>query len=72
MQFAIECNRLRKQQTCLICSQQFQMGEARLIVCSDQGDSYGDVCPECMARGGNWINSQLQPIQLSGYTNKRA
>lgn len=67
MQFAIECNKLKKQQICLICAQQFQMGEARLIVCSNQGDSYGDVCPECIGRGANWISSRLRQIQCSSY-----
>jgi hypothetical protein len=64
MQFQIECNSLKKQQSCLICHQIYQMVEARLIVCSNKGDSYGDVCPKCIGRGINWIDSQLQPIQL--------
>ncbi|MBD2446398.1 hypothetical protein H6G76_04325 [Nostoc sp. FACHB-152] len=63
MQFAIECNTLKKQQMCLICHHPFQMGAARLVVCSNQGDSYGDVCPECISRGGSWIGSQLRQIQ---------
>jgi hypothetical protein len=43
----------------LVCNRLFQLSEARLIVCDDRGDRYGDICPECTTRGGNWINSQL-------------
>lgn len=60
IQWQIECNSLKTSQTCLICKSRFQMSEARLIVCNDRGDSYGDVCPGCMTKGGNWINTQLQ------------
>jgi hypothetical protein len=60
MQFQIECNSLKIKQKCLVCNQVFDMKEARVIVCSSQGDSYGDVCPGCLARGADWIKSQLQ------------
>ncbi|WP_281172805.1 hypothetical protein [Cylindrospermum stagnale] len=36
------------------------MKEARLIICDDQGEIYGDVCPECIARGATWIGNRLQ------------
>ncbi|MGL5804380.1 MAG: hypothetical protein ACRC2R_23700 [Xenococcaceae cyanobacterium] len=57
--FQIECNNLKNNQTCLACDRQFQLSDARLIVCNDTGEFFGDVCPECTTRGGNWINSQL-------------
>jgi hypothetical protein len=60
MKFQIECNTRKSRQVCLICQQNFQMNEARLIVCSDEGGGYGDICPQCIARGGNWIQVQLQ------------
>ncbi|OUL36110.1 hypothetical protein BV372_08570 [Nostoc sp. T09] len=60
MQFQIECNTDKSSQVCLICHQTFQMLAARLIICNDQGDGYGDICPQCTARGGNWIQVQLQ------------
>jgi hypothetical protein len=60
MQFQIECNTLKNNQMCLICNQLFQTREARVIVCSEEGDGYGDVCPECIGRGVHWIKSQLQ------------
>jgi hypothetical protein len=69
MQFAIECNTLKKQQMCLICHHLFQMGAARLVVCSNQGDSYGDICPECIRRGGSWIGNQLRQIQGAVISN---
>jgi predicted amidophosphoribosyltransferase len=59
MQLQIECNSLKHIQTCLVCQNQFQMSEARLIVCNDRGEPYGDVCPHCITRGGQWIGSQL-------------
>jgi hypothetical protein len=60
MRFQLECNNLNKEQICLICNKQFQMREARLIICNNQGDSYGDVCPDCIAMGAKWIANQLQ------------
>lgn len=62
MKFQIECNTLQSDQICLVCNQQLQMGEARLIVCNDYGDSFGDICPHCIAMGSDWISSQLQQI----------
>ncbi|RAM51606.1 hypothetical protein BLD44_017525 [Mastigocladus laminosus UU774] len=64
MKFQIECNSLlTNNQMCLVCDRLFQTEAARLIVCSDKGDSYGDVCPECIARGATWIGSQLQQFR---------
>jgi predicted amidophosphoribosyltransferase len=63
MQFQIECNSfLKNNQTCLTCNEQFEMKEARVIVCNEQGYSYGDICPECIRRGSNWLGSQLQQL----------
>ncbi|RUR84467.1 hypothetical protein ACF3DV_19360 [Chlorogloeopsis fritschii PCC 9212] len=66
MQFQIECNSKNNSQKCLICHQHFQMNAARLIVYNDQGDSYGDICPQCIARGGNWIKIQLHAFSQRG------
>jgi hypothetical protein len=60
IQWQIECNSSNTSQTCFICKNQFQMSEARLIACNDRGDSYGDVCPHCLTKGGAWINDRLQ------------
>ncbi|WP_256973114.1 hypothetical protein [Nostoc sp. T09] len=38
------------------------MRDARLIISSDRGDSYGDVCYNCIVRGSTWLNSQLQKL----------
>jgi hypothetical protein len=62
MQFQIECNSLKKKQICLTCHEQFEMREARVIVCSEQGDSYGDICPQCVAMGFNWVGRQLKQL----------
>ena len=63
MQFQIECNRIfKKHQMCLTCHEQFEMREARVIVCNEQGDSYGDICPQCVAMGFKWIGSKLQQV----------
>jgi hypothetical protein len=64
MKFQIECNSLKKKQTCLVCKNPFEMKDARLILCSDAGDRYGDVCPDCMAKGADWIGSQYQERKL--------
>ncbi|MEA5619083.1 hypothetical protein VB711_14735 [Cronbergia sp. UHCC 0137] len=59
MRFQIECNRLLNSQTCLTCHKQFDLQEARLIICDDEGQCCGDVCPECIAKGAKWIDSRL-------------
>jgi uncharacterized protein CbrC (UPF0167 family) len=65
MQFQIECNSfLKSDQTCLTCNEQFEMTEARVIVCNEQGDSYGDICPYCIAMGCNWLERKLQQLVL--------
>lgn len=53
MKFQIECNTSKSRQVCLICQQNLQINEARLVVCNDQGDGYGDICHQCIAKGGN-------------------
>jgi uncharacterized protein CbrC (UPF0167 family) len=69
MQFQIECNSFfRDFQTCLICNQQFEMKEARVIVCNEEGDSYGDICPHCIVMGSNWIGSKLQQIGSQAFS----
>ena len=61
MQFQIECNSfLKKSQTGLTCNERFEMKEARVIVCNQRGDSYGDICPQCITMGFGWIGKQLQ------------
>lgn len=60
MKFQIECNLLQISKICLICQEYFQTHEARLIVCNDQGEGYGDLCYQCIAKGGNWVQYQLE------------
>jgi hypothetical protein len=63
MKFQIECNTSKSNksnQRCLICQQKFQTHKARLIICNDQGEGYGDICHQCISKGGNWIQFQLQ------------
>jgi predicted amidophosphoribosyltransferase len=63
MQLQIECNRsLRKQKLCLICSQSFEMTEAKIIVCNDQGNNYGEVCPECLKKGFVWLSDRFEQL----------
>lgn len=64
MQFQIECNTLKNNQICLICNTQFQMQAVRLIVCNDRGDGYGDICPQCIAMGADWIGNKLKANKL--------
>lgn len=61
MQFQIECGPvLAKSEPCLLCKNSLPSGEARLIVCGDRGNSYGDICPHCIKKGSNWIRTQVQ------------
>ena len=63
MQFQLECNSLSsKQQTCLACKNPFEMREARVIVCNNHGDGYGDICPQCIAMGRSWIKRRLKQL----------
>ncbi len=63
MQFQIECNSLLKNhQMCVTCNKQFEMKEARVIVCNEQGDSVGELCPKCIRMGFHWLGSQLQQL----------
>jgi predicted amidophosphoribosyltransferase len=56
MQLQVECNRSTTASgTCLVCSQRFELAEARIIVCDAKGSSCGDVCPQCIAMGPNWL-----------------
>ncbi|KAF3886525.1 MULTISPECIES: hypothetical protein [Nostocales] len=70
MKFQIECSSLIKHEFCLICDRPIQRTEARLIVCSDQGDGFGDICPKCIGMGAYWIKNQLQ--HLSSYLSSKA
>lgn len=62
MQFQIECHPIKDYQTCLTCNDQFEMKQARVIVCDEKGDSYGDICPQCIAMGFDWIGRQIQNL----------
>ncbi len=63
MQLQIECNEiLHQQQFCWICNQSFETQEARIIVCNNQGNRYGDVCPECLEKGFNWLSYKFEQI----------
>lgn len=64
MQLQLECNRtLGKQKSCLICETLFEMQEARVILCNDQGRHLGDVCPECLGKGLNWLNQRFNRLE---------
>ncbi len=63
MQLQIECNQTPcKQQPCLICNQLFELTEAKIIVCNDQGQSYGEVCSECLEKGFYWLNDRFKQL----------
>lgn len=71
MQLQIECNRSSlKNQCCCLCKQQFELREARVIACNEQGEGYGEVCPDCIAKGYTWIKNRFQ--QLSYQDSQRS
>lgn len=60
MQLQIECNHtLSTDQSCLLCSQEFELQDARVIVCNEGGTNCGDLCPECISKGPDWIWHRL-------------
>ena len=64
MQLQIECNNTSlSDQPCLLCNQEFELQEARVIVCNEGGANCGDLCPECISKGPDWIWQRL--IQTS-------
>lgn len=66
MQLQIEYNRCSlKDQSCYLCKQQFEMKEARVIVCSDRTEEYGEVCPHCIAKGFTWMENRFQQLSYS-------
>jgi hypothetical protein len=63
MQLQIECNNVpSQQQSCSICSQAFEMAEARIIVCNDQGKDCGEVCSICLSRGFDWLSDRFDQL----------
>lgn len=71
MQLQIECNQVPlQQQSCLICSQLFEMAEARIFICNDRGKYYGEVCPTCLKKGFDWLSDRFK--QLNQPTRKVA
>ncbi len=63
MQLQIEhTSSLPTQQTCVLCDQFFKPNLARVIVCSRDGEAYGDLCSDCLAQGSGFIRTQLQRV----------
>jgi hypothetical protein len=61
MQLQVECSKtVGKQQICQICDRTFEMQAAQIMLCDDQGDIYGDVCPECISKGFSWLNHHFK------------
>lgn len=64
MQLQIECNPVPFQkQLCLTCEQLFEMAEAKVIACNDQGKSYGEVCPHCLKQGFDWLSDRFDHLR---------
>lgn len=63
MQLQVECNdRVGKHQVCWTCDRVFKMQAAKVILCDDQGENCGDVCPTCISRGYGWLSSQFEQL----------
>lgn len=60
MQLQVECGFSGLAQSCLLCEQAIEPKEGRVLLCSDQGDKYGEVCPHCIRRGTHWLNHQFE------------
>jgi hypothetical protein len=66
MQLQIErTSSLPTQQSCVLCDQFFKPNLARVIVCSRDGEAYGDLCTDCLAQGSGYIRTQLQQILVA-------
>lgn len=63
MQLQIECNHAPfKSQRCLTCNSLFEMAEAKVLVCNNQGKYYGEVCPNCLNEGFAWIRDRFEQL----------
>jgi hypothetical protein len=63
MQLQIECNGIPLQkQSCLICNHLFETTKARIIICNDQGNSYGEACPKCLKKGFYWLSDRFEQL----------
>jgi hypothetical protein len=61
MQLQIEYNYSPSQkQQCLICTKYFKMAKAKVIICSNQGRSYGEACPRCLEKGYSWLSDRFE------------
>jgi hypothetical protein len=73
MQLQIECNSsCEEQQLCWVCELPFKLKEARIIICDNQGTKYGDVCPDCLGKGFNWLSDRFERLAPSQYTKPYA
>jgi hypothetical protein len=71
MQLQVECNGLtKKQQPCWACDRVFKSREARIIVCTDQGASCGEVCPDCLDRGFQWLQYRFDQLNRPQKTTR--
>lgn len=66
MKLQIECNQAPfQQQCCLTCNEIYEMVEAKVLVCNNQGKVYGEVCPHCLKKGFHWLSDRFEQLMLS-------
>lgn len=63
MQFQIEHNSyVLNSQFCYLCQHKIERKEAIIIICNERGESYGEACPHCIAKGYAWMQNQFQQL----------
>lgn len=67
VQLQIECTKASSPYLCCVCHQLFNMQDARVIACNSQGDRYGDICANCIAKGSSWLADRLQQQTLQPF-----
>ena len=35
---------------------------AKILVCNDQGKQYGEVCPNCLGKGFDWLSDRFEQL----------
>jgi hypothetical protein len=62
MQLQVECNGTGKHHDCWTCDRSFEVHSARVLIYNNHGKNYGEVCPQCLDRGFEWLSHRFEQL----------